>query len=161
MDQLNTLNMYRAAEVWGADLLERLLRHCSEPAMTIHLTRQLADEARHIQLLTELIHELGGAPTATRKMALQIRNGHRRPETTLELLALLYAAEGRLQHRYRRHATQRGADARVVTALQTLASDEEWHLTGVKTLLSTQEKQFGRTRVAATVDYYWELTRHG
>ena len=59
------------------------------------------------------------------------------------------------------HATHRGEDVRVATALQTLVSDEEWHLAGIKTLLSTQEKQFGRTRVAATVDYYWELTRHG
>src|SRR5688500_3920968 len=84
-DQLNILSTYRAAEVRGADLLERLLRHSSEPEMTIHLTQQLADEARHIQLLTELIYELGGAPTTTRKKALHIRGGHGSPETTLEL----------------------------------------------------------------------------
>jgi hypothetical protein len=158
--QLNILSTYRAAEVRGADLLDRLLRHGSEPAMTIHLTRQLADEARHIQLLTELIRELGGTPIATRKKALPIRGGYGGVETTLELLALLHATEERLQQRYREHIMRRGEDSRVVDTLQTLASDEGWHLAGVKALLSTQAKQFGRTRVGATVDYYWDLARH-
>ncbi|MBM4256344.1 MAG: ferritin-like domain-containing protein [Deltaproteobacteria bacterium] len=160
-DQFSILNLYRAAEVQGAELLERLLRRVSEPEMTLHLTHQLADEARHIQLITELIQELGGSPTVIRRRALPIRGGYAGPETTLELLALLRVTEGRLQQRYREHAAQRDEDRRVVAALQALASDEEWHLAGVKALLATQEKQFGRTRVGATLDYYWDLARHG
>ena len=158
--QLSILSAYREAEVRGAELLQRLLRKNDEPKMAIHLTWQLADEARHIQLLTVLISELGGAPTATRKKMQQTGSNHGLPATTLELLAFLHATEERLQERYRAHAERRREDPRIVATLQTLASDEEWHLAGVKALLLKQEKKFGWTRVGATIDHYWNLTRH-
>jgi len=54
------LSYFREAKVCSADLLQRLLRRTDDPELQIDLTRQLADEARHIQLLSELILELGG-----------------------------------------------------------------------------------------------------
>jgi hypothetical protein len=81
------------------------------------------------------------------------------PATSLEILAYLYATEARLQQRYREHMRRHGEDIRIVSTLQTLASDEEWHLAGVEALLLKQEKKFGWTRVAATLDHYWNLAR--
>lgn len=157
--QLNLLSTYREVEVQGAELLQRLLRDNCSSEMILHLTQQLADEARHIQVLTDLIDELGGKPTMIRKKALPSQCSLGRPTRTLETLAYLQAIEQRLQQRYRVHVAQRGEDAGIVSTLQALVSDEEWHLVGVRALLAQEEKRFGRTRVAATVDYYWDLVR--
>jgi bacterioferritin (cytochrome b1) len=154
------LSTYREAEVRGAELLQRLLRDCVDAQMTISLTQQLADEAYHIQMLTDLISELGGTPTAIHKKALPFRYSHDVGTVTLESLAYLYATEKRLQQRYRDHASQHGQDARIVSMLQTLASDEKWHLSGVEALLLEQQKKFGITRVTAMLDYYWDVMRH-
>ncbi len=160
MSQLNILRVYREAEVRGAELLQRLLHDSNDAKMVTHLTWQLADEARHIQMLTELICDLGGAPILVHKKALPARCSHHLPVATLETLSYLYAAEARLQQHYRAHATRRGEDPRIVATLHTLVADEEWHLAGVEALLLRQEKVFGCTRVAATLDYYWNLVRH-
>jgi hypothetical protein len=127
--------------------------------MISYLTWQLAEEARHIQMLTELICEIKGIPTAIRKTALPSRCAYGLPATSLEILAYLHATEARLQQGYREHMRRHGEDIRIVSTLQTLAADEEWHLAGVEALLLKQEKKFGLTRVAATLDYYWNLAR--
>lgn len=158
--QLNILGTYREAEVQGAQLLQRLLRNNDDQKMINYLTWQLADESYHIQLLTELICEMGGAPAAIHKQALPSRCGHGLPATLLEILAYLHATEARLLRRYHAHVMRQGEDPRIVSTLQTLASDEEWHLAGIKALLLKQEKKFGRTRVAATLDHYWDLVRY-
>jgi hypothetical protein len=157
--QINILSMYREAEVRGAELLQRLLRNCDDPSMVIHLTGQLADETRHIQLLTDLLDEFGGIPRMIHKKALPPRCSNGSSTIVLETLAYLYATEARLQQRYREHAAQRGEDSRIVNTLRALVVDEEWHLIGVKALLTTQAQKFGRTRVLATMDYYWDLVR--
>jgi hypothetical protein len=156
---INILSMYREAEVRGAELLQRLLRNCDDPSMVIRLTGQLADETRHIQLLTDLLAEFGGIPRVIRKKALPPRCSNGSSTITLETLAYLYATEALLQQRYREHAAQSGEDSRIVNTLQALVADEEWHLIGVKALLATQAQKFGRTRVVAMLDYYWDLAR--
>jgi tRNA isopentenyl-2-thiomethyl-A-37 hydroxylase MiaE len=149
------LNYYREAEVRSADLLQRLLRYIDDPELQIYLTRQLADEARHIQLWTELINELGGRLPAARKgYRHYLQRSAGAPTSVLELLALTCIVEERVQQRYQVHALQAGADARIVAMLQTLVADEAWHLTGVRDWLAKIEKQEGKTRVAAMLDHY-------
>jgi rubrerythrin len=153
--QMRLLRYYRETEVRGAELLQRLLRKTEDPELQITLTRQLADEARHIQLWTELIGELGGTPTAFRKGYRQrLHRDVGIPSTELGLLALTLVIEERIQQRYREHAARRGEDPRIVALLRTLIVDEDWHLAGVKDCLVRQEKKEGRTRVAATLDHY-------
>jgi tRNA isopentenyl-2-thiomethyl-A-37 hydroxylase MiaE len=149
------LNYYREAEVRSADLLQRLLRCADDPELQIYLTRQLADEARHIQLWTELINELGGKPAAARKgYRHYLQRCAGAPTSMLELLALTYIVEERVRQRYQVHALQAGADARIVVMLRTLVEDEAWHLTGVWDWLAKIEKQQGKTRVTAMLDHY-------
>jgi rubrerythrin len=149
------LHYYREAEIRSADLLQRLLRRTDDPQVQMTLTRQLADEARHIQLWTELMSELGGAPSVQRdgyRQRLQHHAGI--PATNLDLLALIQVIEERVQQRYAQHATWPEVDPRVVALLQTIAADESWHLAGVTNWLAQQEKKEGKTRVAAALDHY-------
>lgn len=149
------LSYFREAEVRGADLLQRLLRQTDDPELQIYLTRQLADEARHIQLLSKLILELGGTLTSSRKGYRH--HLHRKagiPSTILDLLALTQVVEERVQQRYRGYVEWSGEDPRILETLQTIAADEGWHLVRIKDWLRKLEKMAGRTRVAATLDYY-------
>ncbi|MBI3756820.1 MAG: ferritin-like domain-containing protein [Deltaproteobacteria bacterium] len=152
------LSYYREAEVRSADLLQRLLRQADDPALQIYLTRQLADETHHIQMWTELMSELGEPPTA-------LKRGYRHylhkytgmPSNVLDLLALTCVVEERVQQRYRDHIPQAGHESRIADTLQALVADEEWHVQGIRHWLAKLEKQEGRTRVAAALDYYLSL----
>ena len=149
------LSYYREAEARSADLLQRLLRQADDPELQIHATRQLADEARHMQMWTELLSELGAPLTAMKKGYRHYLHKYAgMPSNVLDLLALTYVVEARVQQRYRDHAPQAGEDRRIVETLQALAADEEWHVQGVRKWLATLEKQKGRTRVAAALDSY-------
>ena len=80
-----------------------------------------------------------------------------RPTVQLELLAQLHVAEERSQHHYRVHLSQSSHGDSTAAILQTLIADEEWHCDWVKGVLAVQQRKFGRTRVAAVVDYFWSL----
>lgn len=155
------LHYYREAEVRSADLLQRLLRRVADPELQIALTCQLADEAHHIQRWTELMSALGVPPAAA-------KGGYRHylhkytgmPSNVLDTLALLHAVEEHVQQRYREHIPHARQAPRIVETLQALAADEEWHMQGVRRWLAKFEKQEGRTRVAAALDYYWPLEAH-
>lgn len=152
------LNYYREAEVRSADLLQRLLRSVDDPKLQIDLTRQLADEARHIKLWTELISELGGQVAAARKgYRYYLQRFAGAPTSVLELLALTCVIEERVQQRYQVHASLLGGEARIITLLHTLVADEAWHLTGVRDWLAKIAEQAGKARVGAMLDYYRPL----
>lgn len=152
------LQYYREAEVRSADLLQRLLREVDDPQLQIALTHQLADEARHIQLWSEMIHELGGRLTPMKggyRRCLQRRLGN--PTNVLELLALTQIVEERLQQRYQTHIAQIETNDQIRELLYALVADESWHLSGVRGWLAQLEQQEGKTRVAALCDYYRPL----
>jgi rubrerythrin len=152
------LRYYREAEIRSADLLQRLLRQADDPELQIHLTRQLADEARHIQMWTELMSELGESlapPKRGYRQYLQKYAGA--PSNVCDSLALMCAVEERVQQRYRDHLPQAKQEPRIAEMLRTLVEDEEWHVQGVRAWLTKLEKQEGRTRVAAARDYYRPL----
>ncbi|MBI3245513.1 MAG: ferritin-like domain-containing protein [Deltaproteobacteria bacterium] len=152
------LQYYREAEIRSADLLQRLLRHADDPELQIDLTRQLADEARHIQLWTELMSELGISLTPRKRGYRHYLHKYTgMPSSVLDALALVHAVEERVQQRYREHLPHAGQAPRIVTMLQALAADEEWHLQDVRRWLAKLEKRDGRTRVAAALDYYRPL----
>ncbi len=152
------LSYYRAAELQGAGLLQRLLRKTDDPELQIKLTHHLADEARHAWMWTELISELGGVPAAIHKGYQQrLRRHVGIPSSVLDLLALTHIVEERAQQRYREHAVRPGEDPRTVAVLQTIVADEEWHLAWVKAWLTKQEKKEGRTRITALLDHYRAL----
>ena len=152
------LHYYREAEMRSAELLQRLLRNVDDRELQIYLTRQLADEARHIQLWTEALNDLGelsSVPGREYRRCLQRRAGA--PTSVLEMLALVCVVEERVQQRYQEQLSQPGTNTRIVEVLQTLVTDESWHLTGVREWLTQLEKQEGRTRVGAMVDHYRPL----
>lgn len=149
------LQYYREAEIRSADLLQRLLRYVDDPELQIDLTHQLADEARHIQLWTEIIETRGGCVTPVKKgyrNCLQRRAGN--PTNILDLLALTHVVEERVQQRYHAHVSRIGDNSQVGETLRSLVGDESWHLAGVQRWLAKIEKQEGKTRVAALCDYY-------
>lgn len=156
--QMWLLSYYREAELRGADFLQRLLRKTEDPDLQLNLTRHLADEARHAWLWTELIHKLGGAPLAIRKgyqRYLQRQVGL--PSSVLDLLALTYVVEERVQQRYCEHVVRPGEDAQTVTVLQTIIADEQWHLAWVKEWLAQQEQKEDRSWVEETLNRYRTL----
>lgn len=149
---------YREAELRGAALLQRLLHKTNDPELQIKLTHHLADEAQHAWLWTELICELGGMPAAIHKGYQQrLRRQVGIPSSVLDLLALTRVVEERVQQRYREHAARPGEDPRTVAVLQTIMTDEEWHLAWVKAWLTKQGKKEGRTRITALLDHYQAL----
>lgn len=152
------LQYYREAEIRSADLLQRLLRYVDDPALQIDLTHQLADEARHIQLWTEIIEARGGCVTPVKKgyrNCLQRRTGN--PTNILDLLALTHAVEERVQQRYHAHASRVDDQCHIGETLRSLVGDESWHLAGVQRWLAKIEKQEGKTRVTALCDHYRQL----
>lgn len=152
------LNYYRAAELHGAGLLQRLLRKTDDPELQIKRTRHLADEARHAWMWTELISELGGVPAAIRKgYQHYLRQQVGIPSSVLDLLALTQVAEERVQQRYREHAARPGEDPRTVAVLQTIVADEDWHVAWVGQWLAEQESNEGGERVETILDRYRAL----
>jgi hypothetical protein len=76
------------------------------------------------------------------------------PSKILDLLALICAVEARVQQRYRDHIPQAGQAPRIAAAIRVSVTDEEWHMQGMRSWLAKLEKQEGRTRVVAALDYY-------
>ena len=156
VSDLPLLHHYRASEYHGVELLQRLSRQTDDPRWQIELSRQMADETRHALLWSERICELGGTLVPSRRVPHVPRRSQ--PEGTtlqLDLFAQLHVAEERLQHRYRVHLSQSAQDHSTTAILQAILADEEWHCDWVKHVLAAQQRKFGRTRVAAIIDYFW------
>lgn len=154
--ELSLLRLYRDAEYHGTELLQRLSRTTNDPRLQIELTRQIADEARHALLWTERICELGGHLVLARGGSQQ--RVHQRPKSTateLDLFAQLYVAEERLGQQYRSHLARAPQDSRMKILLEIILAEEEWHRGWVKQVLMEQAQKFGKTRVAATINYFW------
>jgi bacterioferritin (cytochrome b1) len=154
--ELRLFQLYRNAEYHGAELLRRLSRKTNDPRLQIELTRQIADEAYHALLWTERICELGGRPAPARG-AYGRRVGQRpgRSVAELDLFAQLYVAEERLDQQYRAHLVRATQDSQTKVILETILTDEEWHRGWVKRMLMEQSQKFGKTRVTAAVDHFW------
>ena len=152
------LNRYRDAELWGANLLTRLLLRSDDPDLQIKLTRHLADEARHAWLWTERIVELGGKVTRVADgYQRQLRRSVGVPTSVLDLLALTYVVEERAQKRYREHAVRPSVDPKTTALLRAMIEDEEWHLAWVGEKLKELEAVEGKERCAAALVRYRAL----
>lgn len=154
--ELQLLQLYRDAEYHGAELLQRLSRKTDDPQLQIELTRLIADETRHALLWTERICALGGTLAPARRTH-RVRPRHQSDRATaqLDLLAQLHVAEERLQQQYRTYLVRSARDPHTVEILQAILADEEWHCGWVKQMLAAQRRKFGCTRVAATIDHFW------
>jgi hypothetical protein len=149
------LHYYREAEMRSADLLQRLLRQTEDPDLLVYLTRQLADEASHIQMWSELMSEMGESLVPPKRGYRQYLQKHAGlPDMVCNSLALICAVEEHVQQRYRDHLSQAASEPRIVALLEQLATDEEWRVQGVRQWLAKQEKREGQTRVNAALDYY-------
>lgn len=148
-------NYYRDAELRGANLLARLLRHIEDPDLQIKLTRHLADEARHAWLWTERIVELGGGVTRVSDgYQHQLKQRVGVPTSILDLLALTYVVEERAQKRYCEHAARSDVDPKTAALLQAMNEDEEWHLAWIGEKLKELEALEGKERCAAALARY-------
>lgn len=149
---------YREAELRGADLILRLINRTDNPELQENLTRHLADETNHVWLWTERIRALGGDP-------VKIDDGYHRhlrrkaglPSTLLDLLALTYVVEERASKRYQEHAARADLDPDTYKALDTMRTDEDWHLSWVAEALKNLEKTEGAEKVEATLERYRKL----
>jgi len=158
VSDLPLLQHYRATEYHGVELLQRLFRKIDDPQLHLELTRQIADETRHALLWSERICELGGSLVPPRRVPqVPRRSQSERVTLQLDLFAQLHVAEERLQQQYRVHLSQSAQDHSTTAILQAILSDEAWHCDWVKQVLAAQQRKFGRTRVAATIDYFWSL----
>jgi bacterioferritin (cytochrome b1) len=149
---------YREAELRGADLILRLINRTDNLELQENLTRHLADETNHAWLWTDRIRALGGDP-------VKIADGYHRhlrrkaglPSNLLDLLALTYVVEERAGKRYEEHAARPDVDSDTHKALDTMRTDEEWHLSWVSAALKDLERTEGAEKVAATLERYRKL----
>ena len=126
---VTVFSYYRSAELHGAGLLLRLLGRMSEDgAAQVHLTRHVADEARHAWLWTRRISDLGATPVPI-TLGYQERLGLRiRPRGVAELLVLSILVERRSLERYKSHAARPDVDAQTRRVLRIITADEAWHV---------------------------------
>lgn len=125
---------FRDAELHGANLLFRLLRHVDDPESQISLTQHLADETRHAWLWTQRIQELGAHP-------VQVDDGYQKrigklagiPRKIVDLFALTVVVEQRALRRYQQHLRRPDLSERTREVLEAVTKDEAWHIDWIRT----------------------------
>lgn len=95
------LNFYWEIEIQGLRLAFAMLKQFEDEDSLINLTRLVADEARHVWLLSKKIVDLGGTPMPDSR-AHRTRRAQmvRIPKDAAELMALAVAAKERAYNRY-------------------------------------------------------------
>ncbi|MGE0820630.1 MAG: ferritin-like domain-containing protein [Candidatus Binatia bacterium] len=154
--ELQLFQLYREAEYQGVELLQRLSRKIVDPRLQIELSHQIADETRHALLWSEQICAFGGTLSPSRRVPRR-RQAPCSDCATAQLIlyAQLYVAEERLQQQYRAHLVRSAQAPHIEEILKTILSDEGWHSSWVTQMLAKQEQCFGRTRVAAIINSFW------
>jgi len=165
IEELNTLNFYRASELHGGLILGQVAARTRDPHLAMELTRHSAEEVLHSQLWAETILAVGGQlhpvrATYQRRFAPRIG----RPSTVLHVLAATQVFERRVYRHFLEHLRRPGTHRRIQSTLYRMIAEERHHLSWVKEWLDGQARSRGemvddlmRSYAAVDAQLYAEL----
>jgi bacterioferritin (cytochrome b1) len=155
---IEMMSYYRDAELHGAALLLRLMKHLEDADSQVKLSLHLAEETHHAWLWTNRIKEMGGEPMKIGD-GYQTRIGLRTvPRSLLELLALTVVVEERSFARYQEHAARPGVDEKTLEVLREVTKDEKWHIAWIRGKLMDLAKEEGNeAKAEAAIEKYREI----
>lgn len=127
--ELYVLSFYRASELAGAVLFGRLALHTDIAEFRTPLTEHCAEEARHAQLLTQLIEDLGHTPVKVKAIyQTEMARTFGMPTSAIEILALTQVFEQRVLQHYQAHAAMPRVNPKVAATLTRMIEDEYGHI---------------------------------
>ena len=134
-------NYYRDAELRGANLLFRLMSHLDDGDSQVKLSKHFEEETHHAWLWTKRIADIGGRPAKVAD-GYQTRIGLRvMPRNLIDILALTVVVEERSFQRYREHAARPDVDPETRKVLETVSTDEKWHISWIRGKLEQLAKE--------------------
>jgi rubrerythrin len=154
------LSFYRNSEISGALFFGRLARTVKAGPIQTDLTRHFADESNHAAYWTQCMKELDVQP-------LRIKEAYQDayleagglPMNIMEILAVTLVFERRVVSQYVAHSKAPNLAEPIRNTLDTIMSDERWHVRWVSDALTDLEGTYGKDTVAATVKRYVDADR--
>ena len=123
------LNWYRQSELEGALLLGRIIRTVSDGNLIAKLTKHGADEARHSEMWSACIRELGLPYIRIHRSYQSLFNDHGGTPTNLtEVLAFTQIFERRVHKRFTDERNAPGTPAAARETFDLMIRDEKDHL---------------------------------
>src|SRR5688572_27113097 len=123
------LNWYRQSELEGALLLGRLVRVARDGELIAKLMRHCADEARHGQLWSACIAELGLPYICIHRSYQSFFLEHgASPSSLIEVLAFTQIFERRVHKRFTEELESSGIPAPLRATFEVMLHDEKDHL---------------------------------
>ena len=151
-EELYILSFYAASELAGALLFGRLALRTDISEYRAPLIGHCAEEARHAQILTDLIVELGHTPVkVTSLYQTEMGRDFGLPTSAVEILALTQIFELRVLQHYEAHASMPGVDSRVAATLNSMIEDEHGHIDWVDVELRRYREAEGNASVDAAL----------
>jgi len=134
-DRCLLLNFYWESKIQGLRLAFTMLRQPEAEDCAADLTRLIADEAKHLWLLSKSIDELGGTPMPDGRAHRTRRSQMARiPKDWAGQLALAVAAKERASSRYTKGFFIEGET--LAEPWRTIAEDDKSHLAWLKEKLA-------------------------
>ena len=155
--QLWRISYYRVSELAGAVLVGRLARRVDDPEMTVFLTEQCAEEARHAWLWTQAIVALGETPILINETVQGVFGrvaGF--PTNLLDIFACTRVFEKRVHDYLVREAAEPGTHPTVTATIEAILGDERKHLARVDDFLQQLAEERGRDFVESRLRHYEE-----
>lgn len=142
------LSFYRASEIQGALFFGRLARTLRDPRVLGDMTAHFADEARHAQVFTRCVGELGWSPCdVPRAYQDGYLDAAGLPASLMEVLALTHVFERRVMRQYSRHLREPGLPEPIARALADVMVDERRHVRWTGEALDRFRAELGAGRV--------------
>jgi len=154
------LSYYRESELAGSLVMGRLSQETEDDALRAKLTEHCAEEARHAQLWSDTIIELGALPRRVRETyqtRYQARLGA--PRTMLDVLALTQVFERRVVRHFTAHLSWPGTHPVIQRSLRTMIADEAGHISWVREWLDDYAKEHGNIVVQGKLREYEAVDR--
>jgi bacterioferritin (cytochrome b1) len=146
------LSFYRTSEISGSLFFGRLARSIKPGPTQRDMTKHFADEAAHAWHWTRCIESLGESP-------LKLSNAYQdsyleaagMPANLMEILALTQVFEQRVIGQYALHAKVPDLDPEIKLTLNTIMTDERWHIHWIAKALTEMEKDYGRSEIESAL----------
>jgi hypothetical protein len=146
------LSFYRTSEISGALFFGELARSLRPSSIQQDMTRHFADEANHARYWTDCLEELGTTPL---KLPTAYQNQYLAaagmPTNLMEILAITQVFEKRVVAQYALHSKSPGVPDVVRRTIDTIMTDEKWHIQWIRDALAGMEADYGADSIRDTL----------
>lgn len=122
------LNLFRSSEIFGSEVLIRILPLARDSATAVDLHKHIHEEAGHARTWANVITDLGGQLQTERSYQRYMQRHCPTPRGLSDLLALNVVTERRAEKNYSTFATLPNLPHPVRKALAYIIQDERWHI---------------------------------